>query len=573
MKTMIKHSVLGLLLSTALAPAASAETFQEVLISVYNSNPRILAERARVREIDENYVQARAQGRFTMDASGSYGLTTARSVSPGSIFNPGPTNVYSNGYPANGQLQIIQPLYQGGRVKALKRQANSGIMAAREGLRNAEQSIFLAAANAFIDVKRGEEAAKIRRNNVSVLARQELAANDRFNVGEGTRTDIAQAQSRMAAAESGLAQAEAELQVSRATFRRIVGHPPVDLQTVPLIELPRTLAQAIALARENNPQLLAAYYNEQAGEAAIDVAKSASRPVISLNGTASGTRNTVLGISEADQLAILAQIRVPIMAGGSNKSRVRQAKHAKTRLAFEARDTELAVDQTVSQIWAQLEAARLSLKASQNQVKAAETAFEGVDLEQKVGTRTTLDVLDAEQELLNAKLAVIDAQRAVDAASFQLLVTIGVFDTVGLQLPVEAYDPSKNLDAIKYDGLVGAVDKYVPEVLQDAKDIVPDFVEDAVREIKEVPDDFIDAAERLAAPIVSPLPDTADERLIDAGKSVPELPKRAVDRITLQEPEYDPLIGQELPAIDTESKTEPPIIPEESDFSRNSPQN
>lgn len=487
--TLVKTAVsslalLGLLCSPSLA---HAETFQEALISVYNGNPRLQAERARVREVDETYIQARAQGRLTATAVGSYGYTAAKTPRNDGFFGASGGSV--NGHPHSAQLQIIQPLYQGGRVKALKKQAKSSILAAREGLRNAEQNIFLSAANAYIDVMRDEETARIRRNNVMVLSRQQIAAQDRFDVGEGTRTDIAQAQSRQAAAEAGLAQAEAQLQASRATYNRIIGHPPIDLQAVPRFELPRSLQVAIGLARENNPQLLAAYFNEDAAGAAIDVAKSASRPNLSLNGAAGGNRDTVLGFSEADQASLTAQISIPIFSGGLNRSRVRQAKHAKTRLAFEARDAELAIDQRVAQIWAQLDAARLSLRASRQQVAAAEVAFEGVNLEQQVGTRTTLDVLDAEQEVLNAKLSVVEAERNLNAATFQLLTTLGVFDVEGISLPVESYDPAENFESVKYQGMTAVTDRYVPE-----------FLQKAVGEIKEIPGDIGEAAVKLVKP-------------------------------------------------------------------------
>ncbi len=536
------------ILALGLSMPASAETFEEALISVYNSNPRLMAERARVREVDENYIQARAQGRLTATASGSYGTTTSRTLT--TSFFGGATNSYTNGDPKSLQVQVIQPIYQGGRVKALKRQAKSSILAAREGLRNAEQSIFLSAANAYVDVIRDEEAARIRRNNVRVLARQELAAKDRFEVGEGTRTDIAQAQSRLAQSESGLAQADAQLQISRASYTRIVGHPPVDLKTVPRFEMPRDLPTAIYLARENNPQLLAAYFNEDAANAAINVAKSASRPTISLNGTASGTRRQVVGIPEADQMSIAAQITIPIFTGGLNRSRVRQAKHAKTRLAFEVRDTELAVDQTIAQIWAQLDAARRTLTSSLKQVDAAEIAFEGVDLEQKVGTRTTLDVLDAEQEVLNAKLAAADAQRGVNAATFQMLTTLGVFDVDGIQLPVDEYDPRDNFEHVQYSGVTAIVDKYVPELLQDT-----------VRELGEIPADMSEVAVRLTKAAVLP---QAAGKIISQIPDIPEVPlqlkKKIDDRITFEEPDYHPLKDVPLPEIDTDSKRQSPIV-------------
>ena len=526
---------------------ASAETFQEALVSVYNGNPRLQAERARLREVDENYIQSRAQGRLTATVSGNYGYTAARTPATNNPFTGGAGGSV-NGHPHSAQLQIIQPLYQGGRVKALKKQAKSSILAARESLRNAEQSIFLSAANAYIDVIRDEETARIRRNNVMVLSRQQLAAKDRFDVGEGTRTDIAQAQSRQAAAESGLAQAEAQLQASRASYKRIIGHPPVNLQPAPQFEMPRSLSVAIAVARENNPQLLSAYFNEDAAGAAIDVAKSASRPVISLNGTASTSRDQVLGFDQADQAALTAQISVPVFSGGLNRSRVRQAKHAKTRLAFEVRDTELAVDQTVAQIWAQLDAARLSRKASLQQVTAAEVAFEGVDLEQKVGTRTTLDVLDAEQEVLNAKLSVVEAERNVNATTFQLLTTLGVFDVEGIRLPVEIYDAERNLEIIKYKGVNEVVDSFVPEAVQKIGSQLPN-----------IPKDIINGAVYLVNKAELPEISVAVKDDIEyLGENTLSLGRSAVDKVTFQEPDYSPYKDVPLDVIDTGERREPP---------------
>ena len=546
----ITVSLLALCTALSASPMAQAVTLQEALISVYNSNPRLQAERARVREVDENYIQARAQGRLTANVSGNYGYTNSRSKGEAFITGVPAESTYNEGFPSAVQLQVVQPIYQGGRVKALKRQAKSSILAARESLRNAEQSIFLSAANAYVDVIRDEETARIRRNNVMVLSRQQLAAKDRFDVGEGTRTDIAQAQSRQAAAESGLAQAEAQLQASRASYARIIGYPPVDLQPPPRFELPRSLPIAIGLARENNPQLLSAYFNEEAAGAAIDVAKSASRPVLSLNGTASLSRSQVLGFNEADQAALTAQVSLPIFTGGLNRSRVRQAKHAKTRLAFEVRDTELAVDQTVAQIWAQLEAGRLSLKASRQQVTAAEVAFEGVDLEQKVGTRTTLDVLDAEQEVLNAKLSVVEAERNVNSTTFQLLTTLGVFDVEGIRLPVMEYDPAANFEAVKYKGMTEVVDTFVPEAVQK---IVP--------QLPNIPKGVVDGAAYVVDKVtIDNPPRSIKGDLKYLGETALGAGRTAVDKVTFQEPEFSPYKDVPLETIETQERRSEPLI-------------
>ncbi len=448
----------------AIAPQAQAADLHEALISVYESNPRLLAERARLREVDENYVQARAQGRPTIGGTGSISQSFVNFPGGAEVFSNGLVNgdINISGRPNDIGVQVVQPLYQGGRVKSLKTQAKLGILAARENLRAQENTLFLSAANAYVDVRRDMEATRIRRNNVRVLMRQLEAATARFEVGSGTRTDIAQSEARLAVAEAGLAQAEAQLAVSEASYVRHIGEKPVQLSAPPLYTLPPSLSDAIAVARENNPQLIGSYFNEAAGRAAIDVAKAAGRPTVSITGGITRQRDQLSQLQSIDAASISAQVTIPFYSGGANTSRRRQAEHAKTRLAFETRDAELGVDQAVSQVWAQLIAARASLKAAKRQVEAADIAFEGVSLEQSVGTRGQLDVLNAEQETLNAQLSVIDAERSVHSATFQLLATIGVFDAQGIKLPIAGYDPNDNLNVIRYQGLTEQVDRFAP---------------------------------------------------------------------------------------------------------------
>ena len=435
-------------------------------------------------------IQARAQGRFSVTASGQYsrsvlegsGIGSGQSFGQGDIPDEMPTGLAPDNLfyyaPGAAQIEVVQPLYQGGRIKALKAQAKAGILAQRESLRATENQLFLAGANAYLDVQQAEEAGRIRRNNVRVLSRQLDAANERFDVGVGTKTDIAQSGARLAAAEAGLAQAEATLQSARASYQRVVGRIPVDLQPVPQFVTPQTVGEAIDLARQNNPQLIASYFNEEAGEAAIGVAKAAGRPKISLNGNVAAQRGQIFGFEQSESAEITAQISIPIFSGGLNSSRVRQAEHAKTRLGFESRDREMAVEEAIRQIWAQRDAARATLISGQKQVEAAEIAFEGVSLELEVGSRTQLDVLDAEQELLNAKLTLLEAERSLNASTFQLLSTIGVFDSKGIRLELDSpYDARANFESVKNDGLARIVDKTVPAPMQKATDSMSKSVE------------------------------------------------------------------------------------------------
>lgn len=535
-----------------MAGPAQAEDLRDALVSVYNKNPRLLAERARLREIDETYVQARAQGRFTVSGTATATQVWAKLPDASALLGPaaGTDPLSVSGRPNDVGLQIVQPLYQGGRVKALKAQAKLSILAARENLRAQENALFLSAANAYVDVLRDEETARIRRNNVSVLSRQLEAATIRFDVGQGTRTDIAQSESRMALAEAGLAQAESQLAVSRADFVRFVGRRPDVLSAPPKFVLPLSLPAAIKAARENNPQLIGAYFNEAAGRAAIDAAKSAGKPTIALSGNLQRQRAQLSNIREVDAASITAQITVPLYSGGGNRSRVRQAQHTKTRLAFETRDAELQIDQAVTQIWAQLSAAKASLKAARRQKEAAEIAFEGVSLEQSVGTRDQLDVLNAEQEVLNASLAMINAERNVNAATFSLLSTMGVFDAEGIRLSVNNYDPNENLERIRYEGLTSIVDKYAPEFTQKIGAQIPNIAEDVTVGVGELYEDSpIETAVRTVGAIAS---------------EGAELSKRGVDTVTGQTLHHHDLYDQTAIEIVTDPinpPSNPPFDP------------
>jgi len=450
---------LGLAVLIIPSPAL-AENFGQALVSAYQSNPRLMAERARVREIDETYVQAQAAGRFSLNVDANVARNQTKTQTRLSLGSLPPTTVnFTNSLtPHAGQLTFVQPIYQGGRVNGLKAQARAGILAARQNLRNAEQNLLLAAATAYLDVLRDEQAAKIRRNNVRVLTQQGYAAQERFDVGAGTRTDIAQADTRLAAAEIGLANADAALAISRAAYVRYVGHMPTDLSTPPQFILPPSLDAALQRGRANHPQLIAARYNENAAQSAIHVARSAGRPTLSLTANLQSSRQNGINFPLSESASIGAQLRIPLYQGGLNSSRVRAAKHVKTRTKFETRETELVVDQAIANLWAQVIAAERSLIASKKQVGAANIAFEGVELEQQVGTRDALDVLNAEQEVLDARLSVVQAERNFNVATYQLLVNIGGFDAYALQLPVELYNPARNYDAVT----TNPFDRYLP---------------------------------------------------------------------------------------------------------------
>ena len=519
----MRYSGCGLvsLLVLSISSTGYAETFEEALISAYNSHPQLLAERARLREIDETYVQARAQGRLTSDINASSGFSDS-TISQPSVF--GPSDTSSSLKPHSAQVQFIQPLYQGGRVSALKKQAKAGVLSARENLRNIEQNIFLSTATAYVDVIRDEDVARLRRDNVRVLDKQEVASRERFRLGDGTKTDIAQSRSRIAGAEIGLAQADAQLASSRALYIEAVGRPPSELSAAPKFVLPASLVEAQKIARQNNPQLIAAMFNEQAGDAAIKVAKSAYKPTVSLNGSYQVSEDQSTNLTESETSSIVAQFRIPIFTGGLTGSQVRSAKHARTRLSFETRTAERGIDRQIAQLWGQLDATKRSLVASQTQVEAAEGALIGVELEKKVGTRTTLDVLDAEEELLIAQLTLVQVQRNFDVFHFQFLTLLGAFDAQALRLGTDYYNPTDNFRSVKFKGQDALIDRIVPEAVQKIGKQLPGIPNDI---IGLVSDAGIPTALKNDAKALS-------KRSSDLGNIV----KETVDAVTFQKPEY-----------------------------------
>ena len=450
-----------------LSPLASADSLQDALVSAYNNHPLLKAEQARLRAIDENYIQARAQSRPTIAITGSAAGSAVRTP-----FNFGPVqgagNATITGTPIAGQLEVLQPIYQGGRLKAQRRQALTAIMAARESLRQTEQDILLAAATAYVDVIRDEHIADIRRNNVRVLSRQKEAAQVRFDVGAGTRTDTAQAGSRLAAADIGLAAADAQLAASRAIFRRSVGRDPVALNPIPQMIVPDTPEEMLTIALENNPRLNAARYNREASKYDVNIARAATKPSVSLSATAAAQREQILGFSQAEALSLTAQVSIPIFTSGLNQSRIRQAENVSTQRGYEVKDAEQGVTETLYRLWAQLDAAQRTLVASETQINAAKLAFEGVELEQEVGTRTVLDVLDAEQEVREAEINYINSQRELDVAIFQILAIMGTFTSEGLQLPADIYNPSDAFEGIRADGLHNLAQKRFPSLVNES---------------------------------------------------------------------------------------------------------
>jgi outer membrane protein len=424
---------------------ARSETIESALARAYAGNPTLNSSRAGVRATDENVPNRLAGYRPRITASGDIGVSSTDSRLGNNNFNN------SNTVPRGGGLQITQTLFNGGRTGNSVRQADAGVLQAREQLRQSEQGILLSGATAYMDVLRDTAILNLRNNNIDVLDEQLRQTRDRFSVGEVTRTDVAQAEARLASARSDASAAAGNLKSSMATYRQVIGVEARQLSPAKALDavLPRTLDSAVALSQMEHPRVLAALHAVDAAELQIKITESELLPSAGLTGTLTHRWDANGANVEQNSATIGGTLSVPIYEGGEVYSRVRQAKETLSQRRIDADQERDAVRQNVVSSWGQLEATKERITASQAQIQAAEIALNGVREEAKVGQRTTLDVLNAQQELLTARVNLITAQRDRVVASYALLSSTGRLSAVNLRLAVEEYQPRVHYDQVR----------------------------------------------------------------------------------------------------------------------------
>lgn len=460
-------------LMAVLATPVAAESLFDALTLAYQTNPTLQEQRANLRALDENVVQAKTGLRPTASISADYARqqTYYGNLTKTSIFSTAKVRSVE-GSSSGATLSVTQPLYTGGRVSSAIDAAQADVLAGRENLRSVEAGVLFNVIQAYVDVRRDQERLKISQDNVAVLQRQLDEAQARFDVGEITRTDVAQAQARLAAAQAGLSSAQAQLAISRASYAAVVGQNPGDLEAEPSLDnlLPTTIESAFDAAEKSNPQILAADYTEQASRARVAQAKAATRPSVSLRGSvgwtdnASGNNPPFDNYDRGSSASVVTT--VPLFTGGLTTSQIRQAEQRSNadRLAIEVARRDVL--KNIAQAWNGLQGQRALLISNEEQVKAARIAFEGVRQEAQVGLRTTLDVLNAEQELRNAELALVSARHDEYVAAALLLQAMGSLEARYLTPDVPRYDPTKNAKkvakawgATPWDPLVLAADR------------------------------------------------------------------------------------------------------------------
>lgn len=451
----VAFSVASVIAMTMFLSNTQAETLQDALSSTYENNPSLLAQRASVRGVDENVPQALSGWRPQVFATGEAGAQHSNT----NITNN--SGVSKNSNPTSAAITVSQPIYTGGQTVASTKSAEAAVEAARAGLLSTEQTIFQSAVAAYMNVLRDAAVVDLNRNNTAVLRRQLEAARDRFEVGEITRTDVAQSEARLADSISNQIQAEGNLRSTRANYERIVGRPPENLEDPAIPEMfPESEEAALAIALENHPDIKTAKFNEESSRYTIRSTSGQLLPSLSVDGTVSHGNETSGDGTWANVASISAVLSVPLYQSGAVYSQVRQARQINSQRLQEIEEAVREIREAVVQSWEQLETARSRIGADEESVRANVIALEGVEQEAQVGSRTTLDVLDAEQELLVSKVNLVTSRRDQYVAIYNVLAAIGRLNARDLSLDVEYYDPDSNYDRVrdKWFGTDGGLD-------------------------------------------------------------------------------------------------------------------
>ncbi|WP_244274613.1 TolC family outer membrane protein [Labrenzia sp. OB1] len=427
-------------LTGAAYSTAYAESISDALALAYTNNPSLNAARAQLRSVDEGVPQALSGWRPTVSASGSAGRI-ASDVD-------GSSSYYNN---SSISLSISQIVFNGFRTVNSTRQAESLVRAQRESLMATEQDTLLDAASAYVDVIRDTALVSLQRSDLKFLQEQVRAARDRFDVGEGTRTDVSQAEARAAEARASLNTALANLNTSRAVYRQVIGIEANRLSANTTISryVPTSLEEALQASETRQPLIRQAQHQVDAAVFNIKTIEGDLMPQVTLDGSFTRTWNPSSSTDLSDNAQIFGNVTIPLYQGGSVSSQIRQAKEdlGQTRLLLDV--TRDQVRANVISAWGNYQAAEASIVAAQAAVEAQQLALEGVIEEQRVGQRTTLDVLDAQRELVSQQSNLVTAQRNRIIGGYQLVAAVGRLDAESLSLSVARYDPSKHYRAVR----------------------------------------------------------------------------------------------------------------------------
>ena len=423
--------------------AASAETLNEAMATAYANNPTLQAARAQLRQVDEQVPQALSNWRPTVDIQGDIGPEWEKDKIRGA------NDRSDSRVPKSASLSVTQPIYRGGRTVAQRDEAENLVSAGRAQLTNVEQQILLQAVTAYVDVLRDMRVLELTKNNEQVIGEQLKATRERFDVGEVTKTDVSQAESRLARAVADRIQAQGNLTSSRAIYRQVIGMAPGKLEVPDLPGgLPSGEEETITLS-ENAPTVNEAVFVERASRDGTDVVFGELLPTISLIGQAGVDDEVNSERLTSGTATIFAQVVIPLYQAGGVESRVRESKQLTSQRRQELDQARRQATEDATTAWQALETARAQIESFTAEVTSTKVALDGVRQEQQVGLRTVLDVLDQQQEVLNAEVSLVVARRDAVVAAYQTLGAVGTLTAADLQLPVELYDPEKHYREVR----------------------------------------------------------------------------------------------------------------------------
>lgn len=425
---------------------AQAETLTEALSSAYYYSPRIEAERARLRASDEDVARAMSGYRPTIIGGADVNYQKQKTGPPSQ------TNVSR---PRGYSIDFFQPIFTGFQTRNAVNESEATVRAAREVLRDTEQAVLFDAVSAFMDVIRDQAIVRLNERNVRVLTRELSATQQRFDAGEVTKTDLAQARARRAGAVSSLDLARANLKTSRANFKQVIGHDPNSLQVPSNYTrgLPASVTDAAGIARQENPSVIAALYREQSASYTVARIRGELLPSVQLEASHSGrfglNGNSNFGIDESFNTSVTGRLTVPFYQGGEVHARVRQAKHLHVSLIQEIEQARVASEAAAVAAWSQYTAARAQLESDRIQVESNRVALAGVREEERVGQRDLLDVLNAEQEFLNSQIQLESTKRNLIVNSYAVLQAVGRLDVLTVGAADQVYDPEAHYHEVR----------------------------------------------------------------------------------------------------------------------------
>jgi TolC family type I secretion outer membrane protein len=434
-------AIFAVMLCGAFATPASAVDLNEALAQAYASNPTLESARAQLRATDERVPEALSGWRPTVVGQAQGGKTWIEQNTPLLLDQ----NLESREF----NVTVSQPVFNGFETVSSTSAAENRVLSGRANLANSEQQVLLQAVQAYMQVVRDRAVLDLNRNNESVIGQQLQATRDRFDAGEVTRTDVAQAESRLQGAIADRIAAEGNLTASIAIYRQVIGEEPTDLKMPEnQLDIPANKDEAVAQSI-NTPAVVAAKYQADAAKDDIDVAFSELLPTVSIEG--SWTRSEEQNAEEQsnDVGQILGVLRVPLYQAGAPDARVRQSKQLYQQSRRQIDEAVRAGEQGAVDAWRTYETALAQIDSFKEQVRATEVALDGVKQEQQVGARTVLDVLDAELEALNAKVSLVQAQTNLVVARYQVLASVGRLTAKNLALDVSIYDPQKHYDDVR----------------------------------------------------------------------------------------------------------------------------